>query len=355
MVSSYVNTTRAILRLWASEAKEEKALLLEAGPLASHRMETPRNVTRLSIAAALAGRHHESSADREQPVADATAAFQGWRTRIAADPEGALLAPRSPAARFVQQLEKVHLPGLVSTVLAVDALAGRFGIKQLIVGNEFGAGERAAIHYALAHGLTSHACQHGIIDGHYRRERVIADVFWAWDRESSDMMVRWGGLSRPLRESGNRRPARGNAVTGRRREVVLFSQPYELIPLPPADLIAETIPVLERACRDAGARLVLKPHPLQTKRQLAAWFPGKALPRCDSRSPTEVLATAAVAVVLDSSVVIDCREAAVPCIGVGWYPGQYGKELEDLGYLVRARSPEHLKSLVARELEQRGD
>jgi hypothetical protein len=69
----------------------------------------------------------------------------------------------------------------------------------------------------------------------------------------------------------------------------------------------------------------------------------------------EVLATAAVAVVLDSSVVIDCREAAVPCIGVGWYPGQYGKELEDLGYLVRARSPEHLESLVARELEQRGD
>jgi hypothetical protein len=125
--------------------------------------------------------------------------------------------------------------------------------------------------------------------------------------------------------------------------------------LPPADLIAETIPALERVCRDAGARLVLKPHPLQTKRQLAAWFSGNALPRCDSRSPIDVLATAAVAVVLDSSVVVDCRAAAVPCIGVGWYPAQYGKELEDLGYLVRARSPEHLEDLVARELKRQRD
>jgi hypothetical protein len=357
MVSSYVNTTRAILRLWASEPQEAKALLLETGPLASYRMEMPRSVTRLSLAAALASRFRESKADRERPVTDATAAFQGWRTRLAADPDGSLLAPALSGAKFVQQLEKVHLPGLVGTILAVDSLANRFGVKQLIVGNEFGASERAAIHYAHAHGLASDACQHGIIDGHYRRERLIADVFWTWDRASRDMMARWGAASpdrlRELPATG--RPARGNAVTGRRRDVVLFSQPYQLIPLPPEDLIAETVPVLERVCRNAGARLVLKPHPLQTKRQLAAWFSGNTLPRCDSRSPMEVLATAAVAVALDSSVVIDCRAAAVPCIGVGWYPGHYGKELEDLGYLVRARSPEHLESLVARELEQRGD
>jgi hypothetical protein len=65
----------------------------------------------------------------------------------------------------------------------------------------------------------------------------------------------------------------------------------------------------------------------------------------------ELLSSAAVAVVLDSSVVVDCRLAGVPCLSVGWYPGNYGEELARLDYVTRARSPEHLNQLVTRILD----
>jgi hypothetical protein len=166
-------------------------------------------------------------------------------------------------------------------------------------------------------------------------------------------MARWGACSpdrlKELSPAGS--DGRGDQRQRRRREIVFFSQPYELVPLHPGDLLSETLPALERACQATGARLVVKPHPLQTSRELAHWYRGRRLPPVDDKSPQEVLATARLAVVLDSSVVTDCRRAAVPCIGVGWFPGLYGKELEEMGYMVRARSPEHLEQLAVRFME----
>jgi hypothetical protein len=135
--------------------------------------------------------------------------------------------------------------------------------------------------------------------------------------------------------------------------VAVFLQPLRMVGVSARDWFEETLPAVHRAAAATGAPVVLKPHPLQTDAEVRDDLPAalRATMRIDARSTARaLLATAAAAVTLDSSVAVDCRDAGVPCFSTAWYAGTYVEHVARLGYLTPCRTPDALETAVREAL-----
>jgi hypothetical protein len=231
----------------------------------------------------------------------------------------------------------------------VRAALRRARATTLAVGDEFSPGDRAALHAARAAGVATRSRQHGVIDGHYLRDGVLAVVHLVWDEATRAWMSARAHVDasrvRVLPRPRLAAPA-GPRPSG---DVVFFAQPYEMGLLPGSDLLAETLPPAAAAAREAGRVLWVKPHPLQTPAAIREALPpacAKEVRIASGRSAARLLERAAVAITLDSSVVVDCRDCGVPCLSPAWYAGHYVADLVRLGYLVACPTPEALGAAV---------
>jgi hypothetical protein len=343
VVASYVNASRAAFEALAASGGGA-ATFVRSGLGALDGLSPPPGVRAIPLAAALALDRARGAALRRDVLPQALGRVARWGGD---DPWAA--GPLLSATSFGRALARVLLPEILATVAGIPAVVRATGARRVFVGDEFSYIDRATIRLARSLGLETVSRQHGVLDSHYLRDRLLADRHLAWDEPTVAWLRSRGAVGERRVEALPRRLPPPRARARAPSTVAVFLQPLELLPAPLADWTEETLPAVVAAARARGLRVVLKPHPLQT-----AILVGDAVPasvRDDVRvaegvPARDLLADAAAAVTLDSSVCVDCRDAGVPCFSTAWYPGTYASELARLGWVRPCATPADLEAAV---------
>jgi hypothetical protein len=352
LVSSYVNPTRAAFEA-LSVFGTRPALHLRSGPGALGGIPVPAGVRSVPLAAAIALDRRGARKAVAQACDAVRDRLRGLSTRDPHDPWG-----EDDATRFRRALVPTLVPEVAAAIVGLDAVVAATRAETVIVGDEFSFVDRAALHLGKVRGIPTASRQHGVLDSHYLRDSILADVHLAWDEATVAWLEVHGAIppGQTVRVAG-RGAAEPGPPAGRGNDVVLFLQPLELVGVPMADWLSETLPPLLRAARSSGGRLRAKLHPLQSRSALAALLPADFAGQVDlvtDISAREILQTARAAVTLDSSVAVDCRDFGVPCFSTAWYEGTYAQDLARLGWVVPCATPERLEASV-RDVFRRGN
>ena len=344
IVSSYVNPTRSALE--ALEATGGgPAILLCTGPGATGDLALPPDLVRMPLHAALALDRRRPRALRSSHIPDALESLRAWdATQPGWKPWSALRR-----TSFGRRLASVHLAEALSVIVAVQAIVSRSGVRTLIVGDEFSFGDRAALHAGRHLGLETISRQHGVLDSHYLRDRILSERHLAWNPET----VQWLESHDAVAGRSVVVLPRATRVAPRRRglpdSVVVFLQPTGLLRVPFDEWMRATLPPVVRAAEALGLRALLKAHPLQSRAEVLSCIPQGLRGRAalvDGVPASALLSDAAAAVVLDSSVCLEAMEADVPCLSTAWYRTPYGADLARLGYVTPCGTPAELESLL---------
>jgi len=333
LVSSYVNTTRAALEL-ADILGVTDFTLVTTVPFATEYTPCRRRGHLIPLHRLLGLNRPIVKTAVRHAITEVPDRLKAWG--------GGKWWPLIRGTNFGRILHEVLAPELAAAVAGLRLAIEATGAQAILTGNEFASSDRAAIHLARNLGLRSAVRQHGVLDYHYRHDPVLADEFWLWDEPTREIFSRMRPESASRFRVAPRTNYASNQSLKRRDAIVLFSQPYELIPLSGKDLLNEVLPSFLEAARRLNLEAVIKLHPMETVSGRAGILrPYLSVLEIQKEIPvSDLLSRTAVAVVLDSSVVVDCRDACVPVVGIGWYPGIYVHELEQLGYVRLASSPQ---------------
>jgi hypothetical protein len=351
LVSSYVNATRAAL-----EALEilggGPAVHVRSGPGALRGCEPPASVRSMSLASVIA----LDTRGARRDVATACSVVAERLARLPSDDPWAGWQDHDSTS-FRRALLTVLLPEVAASVGSIQLLAAAVRAERFVVGDEFSFVDRAALHAARARGLATVSRQHGILDSHYRREGVLSDLHLAWDPATISWLADHGALRADgVARAAPRKAACDVARAGTGRDIVVFLQPLEMIGVPTGDWMREALLPLARVAAAEGVALVAKLHPLQVRAALEEFVPREArkgLRLVAAPSARELLASCGVAVTLDSSVAVDCRDAGIPCLSTAWYAGTYAEDLARLGWVVPCASPTELERAARAALAPR--
>ena len=232
---------------------------------------------------------------------------------------------------------------------------------------------RLPLMLARKRGLPAIACHHGALDSRMAIKRSHADQYLAKSPMELDYLIRMCGqrgqqvvMGAPL--SKQRAIAQMRRESRSRGWLVFFSEPFHVAGWRALEVYRELLPPLVRLAEQSGLDLVFKLHPFESVRGHRLML-RKLLGRADARHArilsgpitSELWERTACAVVVQSTVALDCAERGIPVFLCEWlsdkqagYAAQYAKfgagrmlksvqELDDLpphfAAIVSDRSP----------------
>jgi hypothetical protein len=192
---------------------------------------------------------------------------------------------------------------------------------------------------------------HGAIDGRFLLKGLSSDLYLAKNEMERDYLTRVCHLPPHRVVVGGTDAADPEEKIGEsqvRPNIVFFSEPFESAGARPEEIYREVLPALSQLAGEHGRTLIVKLHPFESgkeRRKLvdAAVGSGPANVKVMSGPLTkELLSSAWFGITVESSAVLDCTRAGVPCFHCPWLvntPWGYGQQFARfaVGQLLRSR------------------
>lgn len=343
--SAYSNVTRTVLA-YAAELPERRFLLVTTRASAKP-SRLPPNVESVSLAGYAVSRR--TTKNEERGLLSAWADFS--QTILADDPELRLARDAGIFDYVPRQLQN----GLLLRD-AWQCLLEHEPAAAILCGDDLNCYTRLPLMLGKRMGLNTACCHHGALDGGLLFKRAHADTYIVKGEMERDYATRLGPM--PAETVVVAAPGLPNSENSRSdaRDLVFFSQPYELDGGRTREIYREIIPMLVAVARRVGKELVIKLHPfevLKNRRRLLA----SLLTRVEldhicilaTAPASEVLAHAWCGVGIDSSVAVECALQAIPFYLCGWLDfggAGYMQQFARYGAGRLLRSPDELDQLA---------
>jgi hypothetical protein len=184
---------------------------------------------------------------------------------------------------------------------------------------------------AQARGLPNIACHHGALDGRYIFKRTYGDIIWAKGKMEEDYLVRRCGVPRERVEIGAPAlPTQWNELEQSNRStfqpyLLFISEAFDVLGGRPEEFYRDILPPLADLARATGRKLIVKLHPVESKRERASVLARilsagqKSVTRVVSGPLTEdLLAETWFGVTILSTVAMECTIRGIPCFLCKW-------------------------------------
>lgn len=335
--SAYVNASKAVAAY--ARILPEKQFLLVATRHSATLLDLPPNMRMVSLAS-----YAQPSRDREfQALA---AKWSAFLPQMQAIPELALFDRAGGFREF---------PQVLSTGVAVrDAWRRVFehhDISAVFSGDEGNPYVCIPMLLARQRGIATIAVHHGALDGRFHWNPPTADLLLAKSKMEADYLTR---VCRVARQRVVMGAAESSSHVGRRksstsRDIVLFSEPYEIYGGRTESIYRDLLPPLCRLARQEHRRVVLKLHPFETVRDRQRLV--NRILQEHERAIVDIISgplTSALlsrtwfGVTVQSTVATECALAGIPCFLCEWQAEPslgYARQFARFGAGVLLRSP----------------
>lgn len=187
---------------------------------------------------------------------------------------------------------------------------------------------------------------HGALDGRYLLKSLPCDAYLAKSEMERDYLVRVCGLSperlfdaAPPRNPSPRNPSRLNEKRMPGRSAILFSEPYGNDGLRAEEVYREILLPLCGVSRETGHDVIVKLHPFESASERKRLLRSLLSPQdfrlvtvVDGPTTPELFSRAWFGITIESTTVLECLSAGVPCFLCGWlslssyaYGAQYAR------------------------------
>jgi hypothetical protein len=341
--SAYSNVTRTLLS-YAASLPDRLFLLVTTRASAKSRV-LPDNVRAVSLAP-----YAVSSQVTNAEIEELTAA---WKTFTDSCRDHDLL---SKAVEF--GIFDYFPRQLRNGLLVRDAwrnLMREQPVAAVLVADDLNYFTRLPLILAGQMGLSSAYCSHGALDGSLLFKRAYASVHLVKGEMERDYMARSGSVAPENIIVAAPAPVFGGAASARPRNLVFFSQPYELDGGRTCEIYREIIPRLCSVAHETCRQVLIKLHPfelLENRRRILK----TVLSRADFEGVRLVANVAAQAVIdeawcgvgLDSSVAVECALKGIPFFLCEWLDfggAGYLKQFARFGAGLKMHSPDELDKI----------
>jgi len=169
---------------------------------------------------------------------------------------------------------------------------------------------------------------HGALDGFYLFKDLPADLYLAKSEMERDYLVRLCGLP-PTRvmiaSTTLRQSVSSGSKTRDQRNIVLFSEPYELAGMHAEEVYGELLPALWLLAQSNHRELVVKLHPFESRTQrvraASRVLPEEAMSQVrwiQGPLTSELLQQAWFGITIESTTAIECTQNGVCCFLCRW-------------------------------------
>ena len=236
-------------------------------------------------------------------------------------------------------------------------------VRAVLCADEANLPTRIPLLIAAQRGLPAISCHHGALDGRHRFRPRQECLFLAKGRMEQDYLIRECQMAADSIEIGA--PSRPHivqkSVSGKKRSIVFFSEPYEVLWGRCAQFYNEILPPLAEVAAATGHELVLKLHPLESlcDRVRLANASLSAAQRRLMRVVTgplteELLDHTWCAVTIASTTAIDCALRRIPVFVCRWLDYThygYGQQFARFDAVALMKEPGEIAGIPARLTE----
>lgn len=202
-------------------------------------------------------------------------------------------------------------------------------VQGVLCGDDLNYTTRLPLILAKLTGRSAVYCNHGALDGGMLFKQPYADTFLVKGDMERDYLARARAIAAERIEIGApedmRSPKDEPGGKEKKRDLVFFSQPYEVSAGRGLEIYGELLPRLCSVARRTGRRVVVKLHPFESEKNrrliIKSILPeaDRALVQIVSRTPVnDIIACAWCGVGVDSSVAVECVLQGVPYFLCRW-------------------------------------
>lgn len=353
--SAYENVSR----MAASYARllPEQSFLLVATRQSAREFQPPPNVHVRDLA---------SYATVAPPPEEISSILERWKkleSELGALPEFDLLSSSGVFKAFPAWFHDcLYARNAWREVLQRESVIG------VLCGDDSNIYTRLPVLLAARRGLATVDFHHGAMDGRYLLKDLPCDTYLAKSEMERDYLLRVCGLPSTRVVDGAPAPRSPRSMSSgtahsRSPSIVFFSEPYEGAGFRAEEIYRELLPPLCRLARQNGRGVILKLHPFESPggrlRMLRSFLPRedwKLLTIVDAPLSDELLAQTWFGVTIESTTVMDCSAAGVPCFVCEWLafsPFEYMRQYARFGIGRSLRSAAEIAH-IPRLLEESG-
>jgi hypothetical protein len=236
-------------------------------------------------------------------------------------------------------------------------------VRAVLCADEANLPTRIPLLIAAHRGLPAISCHHGALDGRHRFRSRQECLFLAKGRMEQDYLVRECRMSAENVEIGapSRPQIVQTCVPGKKRSIVFFSEPYEILGGRCAQFYNESLPPLAQVAAASGHELVLKLHPVENLRDRVRLANAslsaaqrKLMRVVTGHLTDELLGQTWCAVTIVSTTAIDCALRHIPVFVCQWLDYShygYGQQFTKFEAGVPLSARDEIASIPARLAE----
>lgn len=211
---------------------------------------------------------------------------------------------------------------------------------------------------ANGRGIPRLSVHHGALDGRFQLKRPAAELCLAKSNMERDYLVNRCGLEAEDVVLAGLGPQPGRKATCSRdsaRDVVYFTEPYEVLAGRTGEIYRELLPGLCRVARRAGTRIVIKLHPFESLRERKKLVERVLRPEdremvqvADGPLTPGLLGGAWFGITVQSTVAVECALEGIPCFLCGWLADSsfgYARQFAKFGAGYILKSPEEITDI----------
>lgn len=264
--------------------------------------------------------------------------------------EGLPLRAALAASGEVRETLTRVLPLLLAEIDLMHACLEEIQPQEVWVANQWG-GEGCVLQVAHAHGIQVTQVQHGFLETFYACAPIYTERFLVWDEFWRGVVSSEGrGQVEVFNANPMIAPQKKQALAA--RTLTFFSTPPQVVLWWNPSVVAwETVRILDDLMAQ-GNKVIVRAHPMdELERYTQVWMakdgklPG-ALELNKGTPLEQVLERTGKAVMVFSTVLMDCEAHGIPVYGIGWYPTLYRAQIEAMGAIEYKDSIESLTGSV---------
>jgi hypothetical protein len=241
-------------------------------------------------------------------------------------------------------------------------------VKGVLCGDDLNYHTRLPLILANGQGLNAVYCSHGALDGGFLFKMPTADSYLVKGEMERDYLQRARAIE-PERiwigAPGSNTSVRHARDSERGRDLVFFSQPYELEGGRADEIYRELLLRLCSAAQRSSRKVIVKLHPFESKQARKALITA-ILPKdvqyqvevVSGEPPEETMSRAWCGVTVDSSVAVECALRKIPIFLCGWLDFMglgYLRQFERFGVGRVLDAPENLEEIPEMVADYRAD
>jgi hypothetical protein len=211
---------------------------------------------------------------------------------------------------------------------------------------------------AKSRGIPALACHHGALDSRMAIKKQHADFYLAKSEMERDYLVRVCRIAEEHISTGaptGPQPMPLNRVRTTPKSLIFFTEPFHASNWRTGEVYRDLLPRLVALARTCGLELVFKLHPFESvkghRRLLRRYLDPKVAREVRvtaGQAPPEMWQHANCALMVQSSVALECSKRGIPAFLCGWLADPcagYVQQFERFGFGTVLRTPDELNEV----------